>query len=150
MSLIKSENTKPEKIVRSLLHTMGYRFRLHRTDLPGKPDIVLPKHKIAIFVHGCFWHRHTGCKNATMPKTNTDFWEKKLSKNVARDRTKLLDLERLGWHVITVWECETETSSKELFARLKKLLSAPPDNSAAHDGLLMVAEEQERYDETEG
>ena len=83
MSLIKSENTKPEKIVRSLLHTMGYRFRLHRTDLPGKPDIVLPKYKIAIFVHGCFWHRHAGCKNATMPKTNTDFWEKKLSKNVA-------------------------------------------------------------------
>lgn len=93
MSLIKSGNTKPEKIVRSLLHTMGYRFRLHRTDLPGKPDIVLPKYKIAIFVHGCFWHRHTGCKNATMPKTNTDFWEKKLSKNVARDRTKLLDLD---------------------------------------------------------
>jgi DNA mismatch endonuclease (patch repair protein) len=93
MSLIKPGNTKPEKIVRSLLHTMGYRFRLHRTDLPGKPDIVLPKNKIAIFVHGCFWHRHTGCKNATMPKTNTDFWEKKLSKNVSRDRTKLLDLD---------------------------------------------------------
>jgi DNA mismatch endonuclease (patch repair protein) len=93
MSLIKSGNTKPEKIVRSLLHTMGYRFRLHRTDLPGKPDIVLPKYKIAIFVHGCFWHRHPGCKNATTPKTKTDFSEKKLSTNVAHDRTKLLDLD---------------------------------------------------------
>jgi len=76
MSLIKSSGTKPEKIVRSLLHSMGYRFRLHRKDLPARPDIVLPKHKTAIFVRGCFWHRHHGCKNTTMPKTNTEFWKK--------------------------------------------------------------------------
>jgi DNA mismatch endonuclease (patch repair protein) len=88
MSRIRSGNTKPEKVVRSLLHAMGYRFRLHRKNLPGKPDIVLPKYKTVIFVHGCFWHRHPGCKNATMPKTNTEFWEDKLSQNIDRDRKK--------------------------------------------------------------
>lgn len=111
MSRIKSGNTKPEKVVRSLLHAMGYRFRLHRKDLPGKPDIVLPKYKTVIFIHGCFWHRHHGCKNATMPKTNTEFWEDKLSQNIDRDRKKHADIERLGWKVIVIWEYNTNSPS---------------------------------------
>ncbi|MDD5169002.1 MAG: DNA mismatch endonuclease Vsr, partial [Syntrophales bacterium] len=88
MRRITARNTKPEMTVRSLLHELGYRFRVHRKDLPGKPDIVLPRYKTAIFVNGCFWHRHHGCKNATMPKTNAEFWKKKLSENVERDSKK--------------------------------------------------------------
>jgi DNA mismatch endonuclease (patch repair protein) len=116
MSRIRSANTRPEKVVRSLLHAMGYRYRLHKSDLPGKPDIVLSKYNTVIFVHGCFWHRHPGCKNATSPQTNIGFWGKKFSENVARDRQKKLDLEGLGWNVVTVWECETEKSLDELAA----------------------------------
>ncbi len=106
MSLIKNRNTKPELAVRSLLHRMGFRFRLHRADLPGKPDIVLPRYKTVIFVHGCFWHRHKGCRFAYTPKSRTDFWLKKLESNMVRDQLVKADLERLGWRVITVWECE--------------------------------------------
>jgi DNA mismatch endonuclease, patch repair protein len=106
MSQIRSRNTKPEITVRSLLHRMGYRFRLHRTDLPGKPDIVLPRYQTVIFVHGCFWHRHRDCRFASTPKTRTEFWVKKLESNVIRDQQVKFELERLGWRVITVWECE--------------------------------------------
>ena len=106
MSQIRSRNTKPEITVRSLLHRMGYRFRLHRTDLPGKPDIVLPLYQTVIFVHGCFWHRHKDCRFAYTPKTRTEFWVKKLESNVIRDQWVKSELERLGWRVITVWECE--------------------------------------------
>lgn len=144
MSRIRSGNTKPEKVVRSALYAMGYRYRLNRKDLPGKPDIVLPKRKTVIFVHGCFWHCHTGCKNATMPKTNAEFWKKKLSENVERDSKKQADLERLGWNVVTVWECETETSLQELGATLQNRISAPLTEAIHHD-LLMVAENQEGY-----
>lgn len=110
MSRIKGQNTKPELVVRSLLHRMGYRFRLHKADLPGKPDIVLSRYKAVIFVHGCFWHRHKDCKFAYTPKTRTDFWLKKLEANVIRDQQVKADLEQLGWRVITVWECELRTS----------------------------------------
>ena len=106
MSRIKGRNTKPELAVRSLLHRMGYRFRLHRADLPGKPDIVLPRYQTVIFVHGCFWHRHKGCRFAYTPKTRMDFWLKKLESNVIRDIHVKSDLELLGWRVIIVWECE--------------------------------------------
>jgi len=123
MSRIRSGNTKPEKIIRSTLHGMGYRFRLHKQNLPGKPDIVLPKYKTVIFVHGCFWHRHPGCKNATTPKTNAEFWQKKFLENVARDCLKKIDLEGLGWHVVIVWECETEKSTAELIAILQERVS---------------------------
>lgn len=117
MSRIKSGNTKPEMIVRSLLHSMGYRFRLHgrvskkihpKGTLPGKPDIVLSKYKTVIFVHGCFWHRHQGCKEATTPKTRTEWWLDKFSKTVERDKKKQTELESLGWNVVTIWECETK------------------------------------------
>lgn len=106
MAQVKGRDTRPEKVVRSLLHHMGYRFRLQRADLPGKPDIVLPKHRTVIFVHGCFWHRHTGCKRATMPATNIDYWNRKFARNVARDAQNKTALESGGWSVLIVWECE--------------------------------------------
>ena len=106
MSRIKSANTKPEKAVRSLLHRMGYRFRLHAKYLPGKPDIVLPKYKSVIFVHGCFWHRHKNCKFAYIPKSRTDFWQRKFTSNVMRDNNNIKELHNRGWRVLVIWECE--------------------------------------------
>lgn len=112
MSRIRSGNTKPEIALRKALHRLGFRFSLHGTRLPGKPDIVLTKYKTAIFVHGCFWHRHPGCKVATTPKSNTEFWTGKFSRNVARDLRVTKQLEDEGWQVIIAWECEVENSSK--------------------------------------
>jgi len=106
MSHIKGKNTKPELAVRSILHRHGYRFRLHRKDLPGNPDIVLPKHKTVIFVHGCYWHRHGGCRFAYTPKSRVEFWTKKFKENVKRDRKNLAALEGLGWKISVIWECE--------------------------------------------
>lgn len=112
MSRVKGQNTKPEKIVRSLLHAMGYRFRLHRKDLPGKPDIVLPKHRKVIFVHGCFWHGHENCGRAARPQANTEFWNKKLDSNIARDANTRVELEKLGWHFLIIWQCEMKDVEK--------------------------------------
>lgn len=106
MSRIRSGDTKPERIVRSILYGLGYRFRLHRKDLPGKPDIVLAKYKTVVFVHGCFWHRHKGCKYAYMPKSRIEFWQKKFDENVERDRKVQKKLEDMGWKIIIIWECE--------------------------------------------
>ncbi len=106
MRQVKGRDTSPEKIVRSLLHRMGYRFRLQRDDLPGKPDIVLPRFKTVVFVNGCFWHRHSGCKRATTPATNVDYWQTKFARNVARDARNQAELEKMGWRVVIVWECE--------------------------------------------
>ena len=108
MSRIKDRDTKPEMVVRSLLHMMGYRFRLHRKNLPGKPDIVLPKYKSIILVHGCFWHRHEGCRYAYNPKSNIKFWNNKFRNNVQRDYITKTDLQNLGWNVHVIWECETK------------------------------------------
>ena len=110
MSRISGKNTKPELAVRSLLHRQGFRFRVNRTDLPGKPDIVLKKHKTVVFVHGCFWHRHKGCSDASTPKTRTQFWQKKFDGNVARDKRNVRALRESGWNVIVVWECEIKAS----------------------------------------
>lgn len=107
MSRVRAGNTKPEMIVRRVLHALGLRFRLHRRDLPGTPDIVLPRHRLAIFVHGCFWHRHEGCAKTTTPKTRETFWQQKFDRNVARDRRNLEQLTELGWRSSIVWECET-------------------------------------------
>jgi DNA mismatch endonuclease (patch repair protein) len=112
MAQVKSENTSPELAIRKLLHRLGYRFRLHRKDLPGKPDIVLPKYKTVIFVHGCFWHGHPGCKRAARPASNTDFWNKKLDRNIERDHKAREELEKLGWRVMTIWECEIKNAEK--------------------------------------
>ena len=122
MARIKGKNTKPELIVRRILHALGYRFRLHRGDFPGRPDIVLPKYRTAIFVHGCFWHRHSECSKASMPKTRTEFWQDKFAMNVARDQRNVEALKAAGWHVLIVWECETkrvEAISSWLDAQLK-------------------------------
>ena len=106
MSRIRGKNTKPEIQVRKGLHARGFRFRLHNKKLPGSPDIVLPKYGVAIMVNGCFWHGHKGCQYATKPKTNVEFWETKIARNRHRDEVTTAHLEALGWHVITVWECE--------------------------------------------
>jgi DNA mismatch endonuclease (patch repair protein) len=121
MSRIRGRDTTPERQVRSLLHRLGFRFRVHVARLPGKPDIVLAKHRTVIVVHGCFWHRHATCKFAYVPKSNTDFWSKKFSENVARDRRTSTSLKRLGWRVITVWECEVQAPAR-LRTRLRRLL----------------------------
>ena len=121
MAGIKGKDTRPELAVRRFLHAHGYRFRLHRKDLSGKPDIVLPRLKVCIFVHGCFWHRHAGCKYATMPKTRVDFWTKKLDSNVDRDRKVTQGLISEGWRVFTVWECELKKPEEVLPALLESL-----------------------------
>ena len=108
MAAIKGKDSKPEIIVRRYLHKLGYRFRLHRKDLPGKPDIALPRFKTVIFVHGCFWHRHEQCRNSVMPKSNVSFWRKKLGGNVARDRMNVELLKEQGWKVLIIWECEVK------------------------------------------
>ena len=108
MSAIKSKNTKPEIAVRKLLHSMGYRFRLHRKDLPGSPDIVLPKYKTVIFVHGCFWHRHENCKYASTPRTRKEFWENKFKANLKRDEEIQKKIKNIGWQSVVIWECETK------------------------------------------
>jgi DNA mismatch endonuclease, patch repair protein len=118
MSKVRGKNTRPEELVRSLLHRMGFRFRLHRKDLPGTPDIVLPKYRTVIFVHGCFWHRHADCKKSSMPQTNKNFWGKKLARNVERDAEVAGELTRTGWRVLVVWECELK-NPEVLSARLQ-------------------------------
>ncbi len=112
MSRIKGRDTKPEVRVRSVLHRMGFRFSLQRKDLPGRPDIVLPRHGTAIFVHGCFWHRHRNCVNSVLPKSRQEFWLAKLNGNVERDRCCVIALKKLGWKVLTIWECEVEDDLK--------------------------------------
>jgi DNA mismatch endonuclease, patch repair protein len=112
MSQIKGKDTKPELIVRSHLHKMGFRFRLHRKDLPGKPDIVLPKHRTVIFVHGCFWHRHKSCKYSYNPKSRKKFWREKFEGNVERDKRNRKELFSLDWRSVVVWECQTNHSGK--------------------------------------
>ena len=117
MSRIKGRDTAPEKRVRSLLHRLGFRFSLRSKNLPGRPDIVLKRYNTAIFVHGCFWHRHTGCKNSVLPKTRRQFWLAKLKGNVQRDKRNEAALRGLGWRVMTIWECELEnelTLSRQL------------------------------------
>jgi DNA mismatch endonuclease, patch repair protein len=111
MSKIRSRDTKPEIALRKAFHRMGFRFRLQGHELPGKPDIVLPKYRTVIFVHGCFWHRHPECKVATTPKSNTEFWQGKFDRNVERDTQNIAALEALGWNVLIFWECEIKDAN---------------------------------------
>ena len=108
MGRIGSKNTKPEKTVRSLLHKLGYRFRLYRKDLPGKPDIILPKYSSIVMVHGCFWHRHKNCKYSYEPKSKVKYWKNKFIANTIRDKKVIEELKSLGWRVLVIWECETK------------------------------------------
>jgi DNA mismatch endonuclease (patch repair protein) len=123
MSRIRSRNTKPEMLVRKFLHAQGFRYRLHVKDLPGKPDIVLPKYRTVIFIHGCFWHGHEGCRYFVVPKTRTEWWLTKINSNKANDVKALKALKKEGWKIITLWECELRptTFEKTLFSLLKKL-----------------------------
>lgn len=123
MAQIRSKDTHPEVLVRSMLHRAGYRFRKNVKNLPGKPDIVLPKYRTVIFVHGCFWHRHKGCKYTTTPKTNKAFWKEKFERNVANDKKHARELRRLGWEVVTVWECQLKNSGK-VPQRIIKILNS--------------------------
>ena len=124
MSQIKGKNTKPEMLVRKYLHAHGFRYRLHSKNLPGKPDIVLPKYKTIIFVHGCFWHGHKDCKYFVVPKTNTDFWLKKINGNISNDEKTIKALTENGWKIIVVWECELKKDNMDikLDKIIKKLL----------------------------
>lgn len=130
MRLVPTKDTKPEIIVRSLLHGMGLRFRLHRKNLPGSPDIVLAKHRTVIFVHGCFWHRHPDCRYASTPKTRQDFWLPKFEANVQRDAKKEAQLRELGWRVLMVWIAKLarlSNSGSDLGGTFSNLLRVSPD-----------------------
>ena len=122
MAAVRSKNTKPEMIVRSGLHMLGYRFRVHRKDLPGSPDLILKKYRTAIFVHGCFWHRHALCQRQRVPKQNAEYWEEKFAANVRRDTAVRDQLIVLGWNVIVVWECAINRTSYRWLEQLSNTL----------------------------
>lgn len=123
MSRIRGRDTRPERLLRSLLHREGFRFRLHDRSLPGKPDIVMKKHNAVIMVHGCYWHRHPGCRNTTTPSTRTDFWVEKFEGTVARDKRNQADLTALGWRVITVWECDLKKNPAQVMSDIRSRLN---------------------------
>lgn len=123
MALVRAKDTKPELLVRRLVHGMGYRYRLHRRDLPGTPDLVFPGRGKVIFIHGCFWHRHADCALARLPKSRSDFWLPKLTANAERDARNVRALRRLGWSVLTIWECQLGDSAK-LANRIRRFLDA--------------------------
>jgi DNA mismatch endonuclease (patch repair protein) len=122
MSMIKGKDTKPEMLVRRFLHAHGYRYKLHAKKLPGRPDIVLPQYKTVIFINGCFWHGHKNCKYFVVPKTRTEFWLNKINGNIANDKRKKAALKKLGWKIITLWECQLKPARVE--ATLNKLIGA--------------------------
>lgn len=122
MSHIRSKNTKPEILVRKWLHAHGFRFRIHRKDLLGCPDVVLPKYRIVIFVHGCFWHQHEGCINATIPETRREWWLAKFKRTKERDKEAIEKLQKLGWQVLIIWECQVKTD--EYKKNIEKLIGA--------------------------
>lgn len=132
MSAIKGKNTKPELLVRRYLFSRGLRFRIHVKKLPGNPDIVLPKFKTVIFVNGCFWHGHRGCRYFHIPKSNVQFWEMKINRNVARDEKNTAELEAMGWRVFRIWECELKTAA-EREKRLSRLYDDIIDTSYNYD-----------------
>jgi len=156
MSKIRSKDTKPELVLRKALFARGFRYRANDIKLPGKPDIVLPKYKTVIFLHGCFWHRHEGCKYAYTPKTNTEFWIDKITSNSERDKINLQRLTDLGWNVIIVWECEIRHIYKRDLTQLVNRVEAEiiRDNSSRismklyeliEDKVMMVAEDIVEY-----
>lgn len=148
MSRIRGRDTKPEWVLRCGLHRLGFRYRLDNRHLPGRPDLVFPKYRAAVFVHGCYWHRHPGCKDAGMPGTNVDFWKRKFDENVARDRRKQQQLEDSGWRVMVVWECELVGQTVSTIQQVASWLTN--ESNASYSGvnrrqLLAVAERKVRY-----
>lgn len=129
MSRIRGKDTKPEILIRSMLHRAGFRFRKNVRDLVGKPDLVLPKYKAVVFVHGCFWHRHVGCQFASCPSSNTEFWQQKFLRTVERDVAIQQSLSERGWSVLTVWECEIKRDPADALARLITKLGAEIETS---------------------
>jgi DNA mismatch endonuclease, patch repair protein len=123
MASVRGQNTKPEILVRKLVHSLGYRFRLHQKQFPGKPDLVLPRHEKIIFIHGCFWHGHRGCSRAALPSTNTEFWQKKIGANRSRDIKVTRKLGLTGWRVQVIWQCQTKDVAK-LKQRLLQFLES--------------------------
>ncbi|WP_150767746.1 very short patch repair endonuclease [Pseudomonas fluorescens] len=123
MSSIRGKNTKPEIIIRKLLHSHGFRFRIHQKALPGKPDIVLKKYRTCLLINGCFWHRHPGCALATNPKTHIDFWIEKFKRTIERDTLNIRKLETLGWHVLIIWECEISSYQSNFYELAKQIKS---------------------------
>lgn len=124
MSRIKNKDTKPELLVRSIIHKLGFRFRKNRTDLPGRPDIVLPRFRKIIFVHGCFWHGHKNCKRASLPSTNREFWEDKITNNKTRDGSNYRQLKKLGWSYLVLWQCDLKKKNEEeISKRISKFLN---------------------------
>lgn len=145
MSRIRSSGTKPEVEVRRILHSLGLRFRLNTgLKMVGKPDVVLPKHRTVVFVHGCFWHRHRGCLGATMPATRTEFWEEKFRRNCARDRKVRRELTAQGWRVVTVWSCELKNEDK-LRRRLARWVNASDNLQKPTDKATNVICKQELW-----
>lgn len=140
MSRVRGKDTKPEKIVRSALFRSGLRFRLHDPALPGKPDVILPKYGAVVFVHGCFWHRHPGCRRATTPASNLAYWTRKFERNVERDKQEIAALEQAGWRVFVVWECEMKRPGflEELAERIRGL------SPQGRDGRLVSKETKKR------
>jgi DNA mismatch endonuclease, patch repair protein len=134
MAAIKGKDTGPELAVRKVIHAAGFRFRLHKKDLPGCPDMVLARYRTVVFVHGCFWHHHQGCADATMPKSNTDYWNRKLSRNVERDVKNKKALEALGWNVFVVWECSIRKGSQweDDFQRFIEVVKQSPPQKTVH------------------
>lgn len=129
MSKIKSKNTAPEMIVRRYLHNKGFRYRLHDKKLPGKPDLILPKYKAVIFIHGCFWHGHEGCKYYRIPKSNIDYWTKKLKGNISRDKQDQQSLQAMGWRVLIVWECELKRNAQTRCSTLVNQIGNKPNET---------------------
>lgn len=127
MAAVRQKHTRPEMTVRRVAHRLGLRFRIHRRDLPGSPDIVFPKYRVVLFVHGCFWHRHESCSRTTTPKSNRGYWVKKFAENVERDRRKDVALREAGWTVYTIWECETFDEGA-VRAKLKRLFQMNGDS----------------------
>lgn len=145
MRRVRSTDTAPERRVRSLLHKRGFRFRIHRQDLPGKPDIILPKYRTIVFVHGCFWHRHQDCPHATTPASRQNYWLPKFKRTIARDQKNQEELRRQGWNVVVVWECETNDLAK-LASQLVKLICHEPLVWQPHtSSVAMAAEKREDY-----
>lgn len=154
MSKVRSADTQPEWILRSALHRLGFRYRLHCKGLPGRPDLVFPKYRVAIFIHGCFWHRHGGCKDASSPKTNQVFWEKKFNDNIERDRAVATALTQSGWEVVVVWECELLRDTLPTINRVISTLVSKgasvskagyPCAEFSKQALLAIAEKRSRY-----
>lgn len=147
MSRIRSKHSKPEVLLRSVLHRLGFRFRVNVKDMPGKPDVVLRKYKAAIFVHGCFWHMHEGCKRSTIPSANRAYWKGKLEKNKANDRKNTVAIIRMGWHPYVVWECEILENPHAIAQRVSKFLTGKNSSYKLPDKkqMLFVAEKRSKY-----